>query len=416
MFSTLWHCTLIRGKLLIQRPLELLLLLLALPLTMILMSQLLQSSIHGEGIPIAIVDQDQSEYSQLVVERVSQQPIVEIHRVDEATATRLVQQHEIEAAFVIREGFMEQMLQGQRKQVIEILQSPASLSTGMLQELFTSEVLRLGSNVQVANFVQEQYLDKKRISSDEAVALWQEAWAHSDGYWEPEPLMSVRYKELPALAPNREAAGEVEDPAQEGGIQAQRENVILLFGWLSALIMLLVIFLQQWIVEEKQNGVLQRVKGFSSKSSLYLLGHSIPIFTLVLLDVWLTLLFIDWHFSYSLFSTLDLLVLLLFYIFVCFTLGFCLASWVKTTAQLQGAGLTIVLLTSIFGGAFVALADWTKLFQLFSQWTAQGWLLKGVRDILYYSADSSVLGLSVAVLLGFSIFFLILGIWRWRSV
>lgn len=432
------HAGLLRCKLIAKRPVEAVLLLLLLPLAVYLATIFLPSQLGTEGIPVALVDQDQSPYSRLVLERVSQEPLVQALFISEEEARRLILQGRLETAFIIKEGFMEKLKQGERRQIIEVVHAPSSLSVALMRELVGREVIRLASNAQAANVVQKEYLKRNIISTDEAERLWHEAWEHTDEYWEPEPLMSIIYREFPLFpSPDKsreqtEATLIEENPEQNleavyqdvaaSSLALEREQLVQLFGWLAAFIMLLAIFLQHWLVEERKEGLLSRIRGCSSKPVLYVLGSSLPMLLFLILELGLSLLVIHWqtqqtdYLGVSLLTNALLLSLLFIYTLFCFCFALALALMVRTNAQLQGLGVTVVLLTSIFGGAFVPLKEWTAGLHSLALFTPQEWLLRGIRAGLSGATTWSNISPSLAVLTILLLCAFFLAMWRWQRL
>src|SRR5690606_254787 len=121
------------------------------------------------------------------------------------------------------------------------------------------------------------------------------------------------------------------------------------------LLMLVAILLQQWLVEEKEQALLQRVKGFTTSPALYLLGNSLATFLFMVIELGICLYILEWKLHFPVLSNGLVISLFVSYTLFCFALAFLLALWAETTAQLQGIGLSIVLLTGLFGGALFPL-------------------------------------------------------------
>ena len=347
MYSKLFRFAWLRIRLWMQRPIQFLLLLALIPLTIYLAASILPSGDTSSRIPIGVVDQDQSDYSRLVMERLSRHPLVQVEELTEREAVQLVKQGQLEGAFIMRAGFMERLMEGERKQVVELVHSPASLSIGIIRERVASELLRLASNVQAASYVRQQYLSRQLINPEDHERIWEEAWAHSDSYWEPEPLMSIRYREFP-LVPTRQ-----DSPTG----QLERERLLLCLGWLTTLVMLVAMFLQQWLVEEREQHLLPRIQSFSIHARHYLLGNSLAVLVIMLFALGLGLIMLAGKIQIPLLTNGLIISLLVSYTLFCLVLAISLSLWVKTTAQLQGMGLSIVLVTSLFGGALFPLAE-----------------------------------------------------------
>ncbi|OIJ22322.1 hypothetical protein BKP45_06695 [Anaerobacillus alkalidiazotrophicus] len=402
MWNIFFSSVSLRWKWWAKRPLEVSVLFLIVPLAMFLLTTIIQGVGQKDGIPIVVVDKDQSNYSQLVIERVAEHPIVSVERSDEEEAIRLLQTQKVEAVFIFNEGFMEKLHQADRKQLLEMLHTPSSLVAGLLTEVFTSEVNRLASNSQAAHYVSRKYEELGLIEIEEKrheTSLWQESWEHTDSYWEPEPLMSIRYFELDRFS-HIGQRNQIE--IENGGLV--RYELQLLMGWLSALLLFVLIFVAQWLVEEKQNGILKRLKSTAASPFFYVIGHSFPAFIFAFIQGGFTFVMIFWLYDFVVPLTLELLILFFMYFAAAFSLSLCIAIFVKTTGQLQAVGIFIVLLTSLVGGSFIDLGEWISFFKWLSYGTPQGWFLHGFREGAFEPA-----------LFGFVLLFSFFSIGRWRK-
>lgn len=383
-----------RLKIILGNPRDFIMLLLLPPLAVLLLGQVINTSLDPGVVPVAVTDLDQSEYSRLVVARMAAKPAVILAEMDEEAARRGVITHRLEAAFIIKQGFMEDVMAGRLEGLVQLLRSPSTLSPGALGELIASEVVRLSSNVTAADMVTERY-SGLQVPAAELKSLWMEAWAFTDAQWEPEPLMTVTYRQDGTVQPGEEG---FEAGYHRGGLAA-------MFGLITALIMFLAVFLQEWLVEEKNNGMISRIRANGVNPSEYVLGNSLAV-PVLLWGTTLPALVV-----LSLFSPVpvflpSVILLLLFYSFTCYAGGLLLATRVCSSGQLQAAGLLVVLLTSIFGGSFLNLAEVTARFAFASFFTPQGWVLAGIQDALFYSKGWAQLWKPLAVLAGMGYMFL----------
>lgn len=409
MMRMFWACALIRLKWWIRRPLEVAVLVLLVPVSMLLLFYLTQNTIQEEGIRVAVVDEDQSVYSQLVIERFASQPIIALETMTRETATRRVQANQVEAAIIFNDGFMDHMLQKEREERIDLLYSPSSLTRVLLSELVASEVLRLSSNVHAAHYVNDRYeqlgllslTDQELIKNDRvSTELWQKAWKESDSYWEPEPLMTIDYITAGEASPE-------ETTNSAGGVY----HIPLLMGCLSAVILFLCIFMQQWLVDDLRLGVRKRVKGMGVSPIVYVAGHSLPTFLFVMLQGYVAMILFFRINEIQL--TWGLVILLLLYMMAACTFGTYIALLAKSALQLQTLGVLLVLLTSLAGGSFINLSEWSDEFRWLSYGTPQAWFLKGIRESMT-EAMAPIIWPAGCVLVAFTLLFVGLSAERWR--
>ncbi len=316
-------------------------------------------------IPVVIVDQDHSEYSQLVVKRLSQKPGLKVILTNQATAEKLVKNFQAEVAFVIKKGFQQAVMKEKVEQAILLIKSPLSLSYGIIQEMLAGEVLRLWSNAAAANWVVQEYQDFNLHTSQPDGALWQRAWQATDAKWEPKPLVQLEYQELVGAGP----------PIKVERIGTVAGSVTT--GITVMLLMAIGLFYSGWIVEERNNGTLQRmqaIQGLANPLLAHLLATILTGLAQLGLLVALTKIFYHNQFLSAGYQYL----LLAAYLFNIAALGLLFSVLCKTTAQLQSSIPLLTLSSSFLGGCFWSYLDPPKTLQLLALFTPQGWVLKGL--------------------------------------
>ncbi|WP_078554123.1 ABC transporter permease [Bacillus alkalicellulosilyticus] len=417
MANMFWSCVWLRCKWWIKRPFEVLFLVLLLPLLMLLLISLTQSVTQNDGIPLAIVDEDDSDYSRLIVKRVHEHPITSVEVISHEQAERFIQTNRVEAVIIFRQGFMSSLLEEQRKETVEMLYSPSSITQGLISEVISSEILRLSSNVKAAHYVSEKYYELDLLSFDDQqrfhedifmTRIWEEAWSHSDSYWEPEPLMSIDYQEPNRLVHMRENRSQQEEMT----FSLVEYDLQILFGYLSTLIFFMFVFVQQWLVEEKLNGVQKRLGSMSVPPLAYVIGHSVPSFVFVTSQGILSLLIIFWSYDFVVPLSWQLVCLFIFYMLATFTLSLYIAVTVKNASQLHIIGTSIVLFTSLVGGSLIHITEWMPWVKWLSMLTPQGWLLYGW-DVGHLYEKS--IALPSVIFIGCILLFACLSLGRWRK-
>jgi ABC-2 type transport system permease protein len=372
------------------------------PILVILFAgQMMKMDSNEIEIPVAIVDDDQSEYSRKVIERVIRKPGIRVTETSQEEALSLLKTNKIEGIFIIRDSFMQNVLAGQDEKVIDVLKAPHSLGIGLISELLSSEVIRLSANVMAADYVFERYKEWGRVEnsdqSKEKWPLWKEAWEYTDAQWEPVPLMSIAYEDL---------------GARTSGIQqTDAESFIRLSGILSFTIMLLSLLSSHWIIEERQNNILSRVSTTSVSLQKYILGHSLTYLVIIFVQTLLVLLFVGYVYQIVIPISAGVMILLVGYLLACWSISVFMATILKTSAQMQVMAIMVTVLTSLFGGSFIHLADVTERFQQLSFFTPQAWLMHGIRNTVVTSS-SLVIYAEMLIFLVIISFFLLVSLRR----
>ncbi|MDR3121253.1 MAG: hypothetical protein LBU58_07975 [Clostridiales bacterium] len=224
----------------------------------------------GASLPVGVLDLDRSAFSEIVTERFAQNESVDVRllaadesgSVSGATAggrpgetgetgetndavgaaastagdlsgvVRLVQTRSLEAVVVILPGFSDQLRRSKTNGLIDVICAPTGITRGFVAELFIAQVSRLSFNCDAANRVAAERDAAAKadggpgLSDAERTAVWDEAFAFSDAYWEPRPLMTIEYERWVAAPPDPQA-GAATSPADNTSqpVAAQPEVV-----------------------------------------------------------------------------------------------------------------------------------------------------------------------------------------------
>lgn len=226
-------------------------------------------------LPIGVIDLDQSEYSKLIVSRVSQKNTIDIKTTDMDEALKQVSVGKLEAVYILQEGLMDSIISGNTENIIEIVKSPVSLSEKIIGELFSAEAMRLSSNVDAARSVSRQYSNLV----DDKDKLWSEAWDSTDRYWEPSPLITIDYRSSKIghdVNPNN-----TEDSTIVNNVLEILIITLLTFSILVA---------SSSLLTEKNNGTFKRIISTGTPLFIYILSCIITILTIHLIGVFVILL------------------------------------------------------------------------------------------------------------------------------
>lgn len=243
------------------------LLLVWLPLVVFLaLYPFLKSSVDDVAIPVALVDEDKSQWSEIVQQRVAQDNRVRIINMGHDNAKVAVQKGEVEAAFVLKNGFMEAIRSGNISDSVQWFRTEQSELDVFVKEQIGAEMMRLALNAKAANSLQNWGADVD----------WEGAFQHADEYWQPKPLFQMEYM---AKTPAQGKASDV-------GL-AQWMNVVIalffLYAWLwfSSLL--------NGMVQDEKAGRTSRVLFLRSSLTGYYLMHFITFGVVVSTSYFLAL-------------------------------------------------------------------------------------------------------------------------------
>lgn len=219
------------------------------------------------GIPIGWVDHDQSETSFTVYQRFKAQERLKLFIMEENEAERALRRGDIEAAFVIEEGFQKRIRSGDWKHAIRWLRTERSMLDAYAKERLAAEVMRFVLNSEAAGGLQQRG----------AAVGWDEAFRYADDFWEPKPLYSVKFKSW-----SNKRVVEAEKPSlSERGSLA----FLFLYAWM--------IFhgCLQNIYRDRSSGRWERIRlanGALRYYGAHYLSYSLASLIILLLSIWLT--------------------------------------------------------------------------------------------------------------------------------
>ena len=325
-------------------------------------------------IPVAFADEDGSRYSGLLYERLSGKEGLDLKAVTREEAMKLLDGSSVEQVFIVKKGFEESVKKGDGSGMIELLSSPSSYSSGVTQELVAGEVTRLITANMAANSVAEQY---RELGLNMAGSFRDEVEAFAEGLWEPEPLMTIEYKEL--------KSGELTEVSRRVLPASSASSA----GLIMAFIMFYMLFGSGWLIEERVNGTIKRLGAGNGALAASFKGSILALFAAGTLQILMICLVLKIFFNISLFAGVLSYLVLGAYLLAIIAISLFLSSILKTPAQLQAGAPVLALMTGFAGGCFWNFAEMPEEITRLSLFTPQGWALKGINSLLLNPADAA---------------------------
>lgn len=94
-------------------------------------------------VPIGWIDEDNTEFSRLLLKNVQALDVVWVTTGDEQTLTANLQTGRLEGVFVIKKGFEQSIKSGEFGDTLKLLRSPYSTAAGVISESVGGEAMRL---------------------------------------------------------------------------------------------------------------------------------------------------------------------------------------------------------------------------------------------------------------------------------
>ncbi|MFJ5716244.1 ABC transporter permease [Neobacillus sp. NPDC093127] len=306
-------------------------------------------------IPIAIIDKDHSDFSRLLVERISGQDKLHLYKVSGEKASLLLLRNDVDSVFVIKKGFQKRLLNGEREGIIEVWTSPSSMAEGIVREVIASETARLTSDVKAADWVVKVFKNLD-IHIDQS-KTWNAAYGYTDSQWEPEPLMTIQYEQHYVE----------ESVVDKSGL---RESPYLRL-W-TFFTMLGCFLTSDWTVREK--GVLfLRIQSTYHGLVSYLIQNTVALF---LFHLFQTLLAFYIFVKTNIIQLRpELLLLMAVYLFICMSFSVWSASFTKQIGSYYIVSFLFMLIIGILGGSYFPVQEFSSTLLKLSVFFPQNLLL-----------------------------------------
>lgn len=361
----------------------------------ILVTLILFNSVYSPNgfrpIPVAIVDQDKSDFSRVIIERLKKEKSIKLLETTKDDAEKKVASNMLEAAFVIMPGFKEKIKTENASEVIKVIKNPASISSEMIGETIAGTTMRLLCSAAASNIVVKEYQSLSYDLGKSSQEVWDKAWKHTDNQWnQPEPLMKVELIDI---------NGNTED-----GSAHFVQNYRILWGVMAAFLMFFLSVGAWWMADEKRNGTLARMLCSTVSPMTIVMGNMIFLFLVGIFQAVVMMAVIKFIFGIDQIPLLPVSVVIASYILF-------LASFVITVSlymspiQLNFFIPVFSLFTAIIGGSFWNIDILSDKITNLSLITPQGWAIKALNSV---TMEGSKLDFMLWVMLGFSIFSIIL--------
>lgn len=287
----------------------------------------------------------------------------------------MLKDSKVEQLFIIKDGFETAVRKGESKGLIELVSAPSSYSSGLTQEIIAGEALRLLTANMAANSITMQY---KELGIETGNDFREGVVAFAEGLWEPEPLMTIDYRELKSGVVS--ASSQAKLPTSSASSS----------GLIIAFMMFYMLFGSGWIIEERLNGTIKRLGARNGAMAASFWGNLLALFIAGSLQICVFVVVQKVFFGIALFAGLLSYLVLFAYLLMVIALSLFFSSILKTQAQLQAGTPVFALLTGFAGGCFWNFVEMPEGVRRLSLLTPQGWALKGINGLLLNPSDTSV--------------------------
>ncbi|UNC92220.1 ABC transporter permease [Candidatus Contubernalis alkaliaceticus] len=147
-----------------------------------------------------------------------------------------------------------------------------------------------------------------------------------------------------------------------------------------------------YILEEKQNGTWHRILASSTSYWNIMAGYFIKLFMMAIMQSAVLLLSskylfgAPWNQGY-----LEMVVVLIVYIFTMTGLGLFLAGFLKSQGQIQAVAMAVVMIGTMLGGVFFPIDNSNTIIRVIASISPQSWAANTLKEILTVGVSLSSL-------------------------
>jgi ABC-2 type transport system permease protein len=371
------------GRLLKKRQTYLLMFVMPLLFTFIFGS--LMSGDEQEKMTILLVDKDQTNLSQTLYEELKEEnALFDLKRSTEEKAKQMMESKKIPGVILIQKGFQDGMLQSDKTFV------------GF------QKIPELTSSSTITGYVADK-LSKMKI---EVTASKQ--WSQYSGEeWEV-MFTGMENSKTQPLAIRHVNIDENESDPQMNGMSARAAGFSIMF------VMMMLLSVTGTILEARKNGVWYRIIATPASKLEIAFGYLLSFFLIGWIQFGILLISTHYLFDVQWGNPLSIAILVSALLFAIVGLGLCIAGMVKTVEQQASIGNLIVVSTCMLSGVYWPIEIAPEFMQKMAEFLPQTWAMKGFTEIIVSGGTLIDIIDNIAILIGFGLLFLAVGMKRIR--
>jgi ABC-2 type transport system permease protein len=345
----------------------------------------LMSDGEQEKMTILLVDQDQTNLSQILYEELKEDnSLFDLKISTVEKAKQMMESKAIPGVLVIQKGFQEGMLQNDQTYV-EFQKIP-----------------ELTSSSTITGYVADK-LSKMKI---EVTASKQ--WSQYSGEaWEVMYTGIENSKKQP-LAIRHINIDEKNSNPQMNGMSARAAGFSIMF------VMMMLLSVTGTIIEARKSGVWYRILATPASKLEIAFGYLMSFFLIGWIQFGILLISTHYLFNVQWGNPLYIVILVSALLFAIVGLGLCIAGMVKTVEQQASIGNLIVVSTCMLSGVYWPIEITPEFMQSMAEFLPQTWAMKGFTEIIVSEGTWIDILDNIVVLMGFGILFLVIGMRRIR--
>jgi len=317
---------------------------------------------RSEPVNLLVADLDQTRSSKEIVYKIDSLEDMRIIFSDAIKSKELVIKGEYACALIIYKGFQDSLEVGNATLIELVYDRSREMEIGILQQNLISTLMSSTGEIIVKKSI-EKYLQDQFPAIDKST---------SDNI-----LKTVIKKDNNKLAIKWTSIVGMKNDTKLGLIQAVAGTAILM-------LLFSVAGVGTSILEEKENGTINRLLYSPLKGSTILYGKMLFAFFISILQLTAMFLFAWLMFNMDLSVNIPALILMIIATaFAVSSLGIFLAAIAKTRQQAQNLSTIIILIMSAIGGSMIPLFIMPSILQKIALLSVNYWGIQGFYDVFW---------------------------------
>jgi ABC-2 type transport system permease protein len=337
---------------------------------------------RSEPVKLLVADMDQTRSSKEIIYKIDSLEDISIVISDSAKSKELVIKGKYACALIIYKGFQDSLEAGKATAIELVYDRSREMEIGILQQnLITTLVSSTGKIIvkkSIENYLQDQFPSIDKSISDNIIRT---------AIKEDSNTPAIKWTSV---------VGEKND-TKLGLIQAVAGTAILM-------LLFSVAGVGTSILEEKENGTINRLLYSPLKGSTILYGKMLFAFFISILQLTAMFLFAWLIFNMDLSVNIPALILMIIATaFAVSSLGIFLAAVAKTRQQAQNLSTIIILIMSAIGGSMIPLFIMPAILQKIALLSVNYWGIQGFYDIFWRTLPLEAILPKILILLSIGI-------------
>lgn len=344
----------------------------------------------GDGtfsVPIALVDLDNSTVSKGLTDQLKKEKLIALQLASEAQAQQLYEKKKISGVITIPQGFESHLLAGEKTSA-EFNHSPDLSAAAPIKQVVDNGVANTAILVKGAQ--DWSLMSKGQVD-------WKEA-----------------YGQLIAGSQSQENLVK-SDKVVSGATVKKMSNVSERAAGFSIMFLMITLMMVTGVfLDARKNGVWSRILTTPSSRFSIVGGYLLSFFLIGWFQFGSLMVLTSLIFGVSWGDVWAEIVLVSALLLSTVGLGLAIAGFVRTSEQQAAIGNLVIVSSCMLGGVFWPLEVVPKFMQNIAEFVPQTWAMRGFAEVVARGGGIPEIWGPVAILLGFAVVFLGLGISRIR--